>query len=80
MREIAISEFKSKCFSLLEEVNKTKTPLRVTRRGRPLADVLPASPDVEERAWIGSMSGIMKISGDMISPVIDMPEIEASRK
>ena len=32
--EIAISEFKAKCLSLLEQVNKTKTPLRVTRRGR----------------------------------------------
>ena len=48
MHEIAISEFKAKCLSLLEEVNKTKTSLRVTRRGKPIADVIPASPDVDE--------------------------------
>ena len=41
IREIAISEFKAKCLSLLEEVNKTKTPLRVTRRGKLIADVIP---------------------------------------
>ena len=79
-QEIAISEFKAKCLSLLEEVYKTKAPLRVTRRGKPLADVLPASEGVEERTWIGSMAGTMKIRGDIVSPVIDMSEIEAFQK
>jgi len=80
MHEIAISEFKAKCLSLLEEVNKTKTSLRVTRRGKPIADVIPASPDVDERAWIGSMTGTMYINGDIVSPVIDMGDFEALRK
>jgi prevent-host-death family protein len=80
MHEIAISEFKAKCLSLLEEVNKTKMPLRVTRRGIPLADVVPASPDAEERGWIGSMTGTLKITGDIVSPVIDTGDIEALRK
>ena len=80
MHEIAISEFKAKCLSLLEEVNKTKIPLRVTRRGIPLADVVPASPDAEERAWIGSMTGTLKITGDIVSPVIDRRDVEAFRK
>jgi hypothetical protein len=30
MREIAISEFKAKCLSLLDQVQKTKKPIRVT--------------------------------------------------
>jgi hypothetical protein len=30
IHEIAISKFKAKCLSLLEQVNKTKTPLHVT--------------------------------------------------
>jgi prevent-host-death family protein len=80
MHEIAISKFKAKCLSLLEEVNKTKIPLRVTRRGIPLADVVPASPEAEERTWIGSMTGTLKISGDIVSPVIDPEDIEALQK
>jgi prevent-host-death family protein len=80
IHEIAISEFKAKCLSLLEEVNKTKTPLRVTRRGTPVADVVPVSPDSEQGVWIGSMSGTLKITGDIVSPVIDIREIEALRK
>jgi prevent-host-death family protein len=77
IREIAISEFKAKCLSLLEEVSKTKTPLRVTRRGKTIADVVPASTDTEERDWIGSMSDGIEIAGDIISPVIETQEIEA---
>ena len=77
IREVAISEFKAKCLSLLEEVSKTKTPLRVTRRGQAIADVIPASSDVEERNWMGSMSGSMEITGDVLSPVIEIQEIEA---
>ena len=77
IREVAISEFKAKCLSLLEQVSKTKTQLRVTRRGQALADVIPASSDVEERNWMGSMSGSIEITGDVVSPVIEIQEIEA---
>jgi prevent-host-death family protein len=77
IHEVAISEFKAKCLSLLEQVSKTKTPLRVTRRGKPIADVIPASTDVEERGWMGSMAGVIEITGDVVSPVIEISEIEA---
>ena len=77
IQEIAISKFKAKCLSLLEEVSKTRTPLRVTRRGKALADVIPASSEAEKGTWIGSMSGSMDIVGDIVSPVIDIETIEA---
>jgi len=77
IQEIAISKFKAKCLSLLEEVSKTKTPLRVTRRGKAIADVIPTSAEAEERSWIGSMAGSIDIVGDIVSPVIDMEAIEA---
>jgi len=76
MPQIAISEFKAKCLALLEEVQKTKIPLRVTRRGKAIADVIPAASDVEERNWIGSMSGTLEIKGDTVSPVIEIHDIE----
>lgn len=76
IHEIAISEFKAKCLSLLEQVRKTRTPLRVTRRGKAIADVFPASSERDE-SWMGSMSGSIEIIGDIISPVIEIQEIEA---
>ena len=80
IREIAISKFKARCLSLLEEVSKTKTPLRVTRRGKAIADVIPTSSETEERSWIGSMSGSIDIVGDIVSPVIDIEAIEALKR
>jgi len=75
--EVAISEFKAKCLSLLDEVNKTKRPLRITRRGKPIADVIPPVCESEDRSWIGSLASITKITGDIVSPVIDLDDIEA---
>jgi prevent-host-death family protein len=69
---------KAKCFALLEEVNKTKQPIRITRRGKPVAEVVPASPS-RKRRRPGSMAGTVKILGDIVSPVIDLNELEAYR-
>jgi len=77
IQEVAISEFKAKCLALLEQVDKTKIPLLVTRRGRPIAEVIPTSPNMEERDWLGSMSDSIEITGDVVSPVIEIQEIEA---
>jgi prevent-host-death family protein len=78
MKEIAISEFKAKCLALLDEVQKTKQPIRVTRRGQPIAEVGPPSPTTN-RDWIGSMKGESKILGDVISPASDPDDWEVLR-
>jgi prevent-host-death family protein len=80
MEEVAISEFKAKCLALLERVRQTKKPLRITRFGKPVAEVVPASPDVGGGAWIGSMKDSMQILGDIVAPVIDETDIEALRE
>ena len=79
MDEIAISEFKAKCLALLEEVQKTKRPIRVTRFGKPVADVVPATQG-PERDWLGCMKGSAEIVGDIVSPVIDEEDFEATRE
>jgi prevent-host-death family protein len=79
MEEVAISEFKAKCLALLEQVRKTKKPIRITRRGKPVAEVIPASPTSEGSDWLGFMKGEFDIVGDIVSPVIDVDDIEALR-
>ena len=80
MEEVAISEFKAKCLALLERVRQTKKPLRITRFGKPVAEVVPASPDAGGGAWIGSMKDSMQILGNIVAPVIDETDIEALRE
>jgi prevent-host-death family protein len=79
MKEVAISEFKAKCLSLLEQVQKTKKPILVTRFGKPIAEVIPASPKAGAGDWIGSMKGTFEILGDIVSPAGDEQDWEVLR-
>ena len=79
MQEIAISEFKAKCLALLDEVSKTKKPLRITRFGKPVADVIPSPTVVDREQWIGSMKDSMRILGDIVSPANDEDDWEVLR-
>ena len=79
MEEVAISVFKAKCLALLEQVRKTKKPIRITRFGKPVADVFPPGPVAKKRNWLGSMAGTAEILGDIVSPVIDLNDFEAWR-
>jgi prevent-host-death family protein len=78
MKEIAISEFKAKCLALLDQVQKTKKPIRVTRFGKPIAEVVPPSP-APASDWIGSMKGRIEILGDIVSPANEESDWEALR-
>ncbi len=79
MQEVAISEFKAKCLALLEQVRKTKQPIRITRFGKPVAEVVPPTAVVDREKWFGSMKGTMRITGDIISPANDEDEWEVLR-
>ena len=79
MQQVAISEFKAKCLSLIEQVQKTKKPICITRFGKPIAEVSPARHKTEERDWFGSMKDKIEIVGDIVSPATDEDEWEALR-
>ena len=69
VKEIAISVFKAKCLGILEEVRKTRKPVRVTRFGKPVADVVPPSPGKATGRQLGSMVGTGKIIGDIVGSI-----------
>jgi prevent-host-death family protein len=79
MKEVAVSEFKAKCLGLIEEVRKTRKPIRLTRFGQPVAELVPASPPKPEGRRLGSMVGTGKILGDIIGPTGSWDDWEASR-
>lgn len=79
LNEVSISEFKAKCLALLEQVRKTKQPLRVTRHGKPVAEIVPATDKVDRKEWIRSMQGSGKTLGDIIAPAVDEDDWEVLR-
>jgi prevent-host-death family protein len=68
MDSMPISKFKATCLATLERVRRTGRPLRVTRFGRPVADIVPPSPERAARDWLGSMKGTARIVGDITGP------------
>jgi len=79
MEEIAISEFKAKCLAILENVRLTKIPVRVTRFGKPVAEIVPPTAVMDRSKWIGSMKDSTEILGDIISPANDEDEWDSLR-
>ena len=68
MREIAISKFKATCLAVLEDVQKTRRPIRVTKFGKPVAEVVPLKPE-PRKSWLGCMAGTADILGDIVGPI-----------
>jgi len=71
MKQIAAGDFKARCLNLMEGVNKTKEPLLITKRGRPVAKLVPVESD--NPSLMGRLEGIVRITGDIESP-IEPPE------
>ena len=68
MREIAASKFKATCLAVLEDVRRTRRPIRITRFGKPVAELRPATPESPE-LWMGCMRGTAEIVGDIVGPI-----------
>lgn len=79
MKEVAISEFKAKCLGILEQVRKTRKPIRVTRFGEPVAEVVPPSATKRGGRKLGSLAGTAEILGDIVGPTGSWEDWEAGR-
>jgi prevent-host-death family protein len=77
MKEIGISEFRLKCCAVLERVRKTRQPIRVTRYGAPLAEIVP--PLSAKRRRLGGMAGTARIIGDIVGPTGSLDDWKAWR-
>jgi prevent-host-death family protein len=64
MRMMAAGQFKNICLKVLDDVARTKTPLVITKRGRPVAKLVPCIAPAERTTLAGS---VMKEVGDVFS-------------
>src|SRR5258708_20267634 len=66
MKTISASELKTRCAALIREVYSTREPVLITKRGKPVARLVPAGKPVK---FMRSLKGIFKIVGDIESPL-----------
>ena len=61
MRTIAAGKFKDVCLKMLDEVAVTRTPVVITKRGKPVAQLVPYVAPDRVRSLAGS---ILRETGD----------------
>lgn len=70
-KTVPAGEFKVHCLALLDKVARTRQALIVTKRGKPVAKVVPT-----EAQKPGKLLGSVKFHGDIVAPILDKWEVE----
>jgi prevent-host-death family protein len=71
-KRIPAGEFKAKCLGLLDRVAASGEPIVVTKRGKPIARVVPI-----ERPERPSLRGSVRYHGDIVAPVGEAWDVES---
>ena len=79
METVPISKFKATCLALLDRVKRTGETLVITRKGQPIAQVIPPPAPEKPESWLGSFQASGRILGDIVSPASDADEWEILR-
>lgn len=71
---IPAGEFKARCLQLLDRVAANGEPLTITKRGRPVARLVPLPA---ERGLFGALAGSVLAQQDIVAPIAESWEVEA---
>jgi prevent-host-death family protein len=66
--QISAAEFKAKCLKLMDEVAHTRKSITITKRGKPVAKLVPAGPEIRKPLF-GCMAGTVTYEGDLLAPL-----------
>ncbi len=66
MKTMAITDFKMHALQVLGEVAKTREPVVVTKRGKPLAEIIPFA---EKKPSQGKLTETLVFEDDIVSPL-----------
>jgi prevent-host-death family protein len=65
---VTTSELKARCSEIIGRVERMRTPVILTKRGRPVARIVPME-DGERADLFGFAKGSISILGDIVEPV-----------
>jgi prevent-host-death family protein len=65
MESMCASKFKATCLAVLDEVARQKTRIIITKRGKPIAEVIPYELETERLP----LKDTVTFMGDLVSPV-----------
>ena len=69
MKTMAAGSFKAQCLAVMDEVQGKRESVVITKRGKPVAKLVPADKDTDE--IYNFLRGKGTITGDVISPALE---------
>src|SRR5256885_3944266 len=72
--QIPAGEFKARCLQLMDRVARTREPIIITKRGRPVAKLVPPDDPQPPAPLFGYTAGTAEIRGD----IVQTPHLEWS--
>ena len=72
MKKMAAGAFKAHCLKVMDEVQKKRETIVITKHGKPVVKIVPADQDKDE--IYGFLKGKGKIIGDVVSPALTPEE------
>ena len=64
---VGAGDFKTRCLSIIEETREHHKSFIITKRGVPVARLVPF--DEEPKELFGCLKGTLKMSGDIVEPL-----------
>lgn len=78
-KTVAATEFKAKCLRLINEMHSDAEPVTITKRGRPVAMLVPVAQEDNQPPLLGALRGSVTHYEDPFLPVIDPSEWISNR-
>jgi prevent-host-death family protein len=75
LKTVTVAEFEGRCKDLMELVRRTRQPLLITRKGKPLAQISPyisrkmRGKKAKRIEPLNPLEGSVLYEGDLISPI-----------
>ena len=67
METLSVSKFKATCLAVLDEVNRKKKKVIITKYGKPIAEIVPVDYDSKDVP----LKDTVTYMGDIVSPVAE---------
>ena len=78
MKTINASDFKAQCLAILDRVQATGEHVLILKRGRPVAELLPASRSRSEYPQ-SELKGTVTVLGDILEPAVPEEDWDSLR-
>jgi prevent-host-death family protein len=76
---VGSAEFKASCLKIIDQINKDKQPVTITKRGNPVARLSPIDDTRPNTSIIGAMKGSVLRYDDPFTPTSEPSDWNAVR-